>query len=62
MDDVEGLPRTSMGLGMVDVVVRVWDLGHHLLDAIVLWKNTSKFCHLFSNPKWYLTRQLKKNT
>ena len=26
-----------------------------LLDAIVLWKNSTKFRHLFTNPKRYLT-------
>ena len=27
-----------------------------LLDAIVLWKNSTKFRHLFTNPERYLTR------
>ena len=26
-----------------------------LLDAIVLWKNSTKFKHLFTNPERYLT-------
>ena len=30
-----------------------------LLDAIVLWKNSTKFRHLFTNPERYLIRAVE---
>jgi len=40
----------GIGLYVADIAVeiRVWSLGRHLMDAIVLWKNAIRFGRLLS--------------
>ena len=57
--------RNHMTTFNLDSIMRVSmegpekDFDAILLDAIVLWKNSTKFMHLFTNPERYLTRAAK---